>query len=425
MLFCGVRKPSFLTVFGFFGFFKNAILEVVEVVFCGPNKFSFFACVSGLGSSRRSPRGSGTRNPSKQGVSEQFCVVGPGWFALGPLYRLHVAVHFWRKFFGVSQICFFGSSNFWPNWFWKAKQRPGAAEPRRFSKWRFSHFSRARTNLWIFWRVFVFAAVSRFGFDSGRCHKSACGCGADGFSEVFRCSFFDSVFANLKRDLLKIPSLLFVFCSFLRFLLQLGSTQPCTCVLGQLALNLFFFFFVFFVCLFTKTLFSPWKRVIFVHFSMSHFLSPWFPSLLLFIPCLSLSLVYFFCPSLFFCFFLWPFLFFCCSFLPCFFAFVSWQQQQHQNIRCERFLFINLFCFFWVSCFLVSPIPFSYLCFSLFKFCVLVNMNVFVFLSRPFLKHRFLFCILWNIIVFLGAHFVGKIWMMCKSTVKIGISAHC
>ena len=27
------------------------------------------------------------------------------------------------------------------------------------------------------------AAVSRFGFDSGRCQKSACGCGADGFSE--------------------------------------------------------------------------------------------------------------------------------------------------------------------------------------------------------------------------------------------------
>ena len=74
---CGFRKPNILTVFGFFGFFKIAILEVVEVVFFGPNKFSFFACVSGLGSSRRSPRGSGTRNASKQGVSEQFCVAGP------------------------------------------------------------------------------------------------------------------------------------------------------------------------------------------------------------------------------------------------------------------------------------------------------------------------------------------------------------
>ena len=80
-----------------------------------------------------------------------------------------------------------------------------------------------------------------------------------------------------------------------------------------------------------------------------------------------------------------------------------WKVSFHQF-----FLFLLGFLFF------ASPIPFSYLCFSLFKFCVLVNMNVFVFLRRPFLKHRFLFCILWNIIVFIGAHFVGKIWMMCK-----------
>ena len=90
-VFCGFRKSSFLTVFGFFGFFKNAILEVVEVVFCGPKKFSFFARVSGLGSSRHSPRGSRTRNTSKQGVSEQFCVVVPRSLALDPLYRLDAA----------------------------------------------------------------------------------------------------------------------------------------------------------------------------------------------------------------------------------------------------------------------------------------------------------------------------------------------
>ena len=46
-----------------------------------------------------------------------------------------------------------------------------------------------------------------------------------------------------------MPSLPFVFCTFLRFLLQLGSTQPCTCVLGQLALNLSFLFVFLFVCL--------------------------------------------------------------------------------------------------------------------------------------------------------------------------------
>ena len=74
-------------------------MEVVEVVFCGPNKFSFFACVSGLGSSRRNPRGTGTRNPSKQRVSEQFCVVGPRSLALDPLYRLRVAVQFLTQIF--------------------------------------------------------------------------------------------------------------------------------------------------------------------------------------------------------------------------------------------------------------------------------------------------------------------------------------
>ena len=412
--FCGVRKPSFLTVFGFFGFFKNAILEVVEVVFCGPNKFSFFACVSGLGSSRRSPRGSGTRNPSKQGVSEQFCVVGPGWFALDPLYRLHVAVHFWRKFFGVSQICFFGSSNFWPNWFWKAKKGLGLQNRGDFQNDVFPILPGQGPICEVF-GAFSFLQLRR-GLGSIRAvARNLLAAAVRMVFPKFSGVLFSTAFLRIWKGIFWNPLSSFrVFFSAFSSSAWVDATLVCFGAVGPKP----FFSFCFFVCLFTKTLFSPWKRVIFVHFSMSHFLSPWFPSLLLFIPCLSLSLVYFFCPSLFFCFFLWPFLFFCCSFLPCFFAFVSWQQQQHQNIRCERFLFINLFCFFWVSCFLVSPIPFSYLCFSLFKFCVLVNMNVFVFLSRPFLKHRFLFCILWNIIVFLGAHFVGKIWMMCKNTVK-------
>ena len=216
----------------------------------------------------------------------------------------------------------------------------------------------------------------------------------------FRCSFLDSVFCEFEKGSFENPLSSFrvlLFSAFSSSAWVDATLHACFGAVGPKP----FFSFCFFVCLFTKTLFSPWKRVIFVHFSMSHFLSPWFPSLLLFIPCLSLSLVFFFLSFLVFCFFLWPFLFFCCSFLPCCFAFISWQQQ-HQNIRCERHLFINLLCFFLGFLFLVSPIPFFYLCFWLFKFCVLVNMNVFVFLSRPFLKHRFLFCILWNIIVFLG-----------------------
>ena len=47
----------------------------------------FLRCpeTSGLGSSRRSPRGSGTRNPSKQGVSEQFFFCGAWLICVGPV----------------------------------------------------------------------------------------------------------------------------------------------------------------------------------------------------------------------------------------------------------------------------------------------------------------------------------------------------
>ena len=115
-------------------------------------------------------------------------------------------------------------------------------------------------------------ALSRFGSESGRCQKSACGCGADGFFRVFWGSSFDTVFANLKRDLLKLPSLLFVLCSFLRFLLEFGSTQPCTCVLGQSALNLFFFLF-FCLSVYKNTVFSPEKGLfLFISLCLSFFL---------------------------------------------------------------------------------------------------------------------------------------------------------
>ena len=59
-----------------------------------------------------------------------------------------------------------------------------------------------------------------------------------------------------------------------------------------------------------------------------------------------------------------------------------WEASFHQLLL---FLLGFRFCF-------VFQIPLSYLCFSLFKLCVLVNMNVFIFLRRPFLKHRFLLC---------------------------------
>ena len=313
---------------------------------------------------------------------------------------------------GVSQICFFGSSNFWPNWVWKAKNGLGLQNWGRFENDVFPIFPGRGPICEIFGAFSARSCVAvwvRFGPLPEICLRLRCGW----FFRVFRGSSFDTVFANLKRDLLKLPSLLFVFCSFLRFLLEFGSTQPCTCVLGQLALNLSFLFVFLFVCV-QKHCFYPWKRVIFVNFSVSPFLSPWLHSLLLFTLVSLFLLFLFFCPSLFFCFFLWPSLFFCCSFLPCFFAFVSWQQQ-HQNIRCERLLFINYFCFFWVSCFVVSSILFSYLCFSLFKVCVLVNMNVFVFLRRPFSKTQILVLHFVKHYRFYWGPFCRQNWMMCKT----------
>ena len=69
-----------------------------------------------------------------------------------------------------------------------------------------------------------------------------------------------------------MPSLPFVFCSFLRFLLQRGSTEPCTCVLGQLALNLSFLFVFLFVCL-QKHCFPPEKGLfLFIFQCLSFFL---------------------------------------------------------------------------------------------------------------------------------------------------------
>ena len=236
------------------------------------------------------------------------------------------------------------------------------------------------------------------------------------FSEFFGGSSFDTVCANLKRDLLKRPSLLFVFCSFLRLLLGFGvntTLHVCFAAVGPKP----FFSFCFFLCLFQKHCFSPWKRVIFVHFSVSPFLlSPWLHSRLL---CLSLSL------SLFLLFLIFPSLLFCFFWdLPCFFAVISCLvslllfHENNNNIKIldvkgffSSNVFLNLLGFLF--CF-VFPIPFSYLCFSLFKFCVLVNMSVFIFLRRPFPKHWFCYCTLWSIIVFIGAHFVGKFWLMCK-----------
>ena len=123
----------------------------------------------------------------------------------------------------------------------------------------FSHFFRARTNLWYFWR----AGVSHFGFESGSLPRIALSPRCGGFLRFFRACSFDTIFANFKRISSNSP-LLLCFTLFCVFFLGLGSTQPCTCVLRQLAQNPFFIYY--------KNIIFPLKRVMFVHFSVSPFL---------------------------------------------------------------------------------------------------------------------------------------------------------
>ena len=133
---------------------------------------------------------------------------------------------------------------------------------------------------------------------------------------VFRGSSFDTVFANLKGDLLKLPSLLFVFYSFLHFLLGFGVNATLHVCFGAVGPKRFFSF-----CFCVSFLQNHWKTpekglflfislclpfflLGFIHFSFS--LSPF-----------SLSLSFSFSLSLS----LNLFLVSCFSFIPCCFVF--------------------------------------------------------------------------------------------------------
>ena len=120
---------------------------------------------------------------------------------------------------------------------------------------------------------------------------------------------------------------------------------------------------------------------------------------------LSLSLFFF----LFF-FFLPCFLVFF-SFLVCLLLFLAFSlcfcfTKKTSDITFERYLFINYFCFFGVSCFVLSfkSLFLCFVCLS-FQLCVLVNIHVFIFQRRPFLKHQVLFCALSKVIVFVEGRF--------------------
>ena len=171
-------------------------------------------------------------------------------------------------------------------------------------------------------------------------------------------------------------------------------------------------FLVFCVFVFCKNTVFPLETGYFVHFSVSPFLSPWLLSLFLF-HSLSLLFLVFFVYSLLYCWFL----------LLCFFVvlscLVSLRLFHEKNITFERFLFINYFCLLGVSCFaLPFKSLFLILFLSFFQLCVLVNIHVFIFQRRTFLKHSVLFCALCKVIVFVKGRFWGQIRLMFKKHCK-------
>ena len=132
--------------------------------------------------------------------------------------------------------------------------------------------------------------MSNLGSSRARCQKLPCGCGAEGFFAIFSALLFRHLFRQYEEDLFK---LLFVFFSFLRFLLGFGvnaTLHVCFWADGPKP-SLFCYFLSFY-----KTLFSPLKKR---GYSCS-FLS------------VSLSSCFLFFPSLSSCFF-----------LPCYFAVLS------------------------------------------------------------------------------------------------------
>ena len=178
---------------------------------------------------------------------------------------------------------------------------------------------------------------------------------------------------------------------------------------GAVGLQPFLVFCVF--CLLQKHCFSP-ENGLFCSFLSVSLFSPWFFHVSFFTLCLSL-----FC-FLFFLFFsllscwLSPSLFFCCFCLPCFFVFVS-----RRKLYIWKVSFHQLFLFFLVSCFVFQN-PFLNFVFSFFQLCVLVNINVFIFQRRPFLKHPVLFCALCKVIIFVKGRFWGQIWLMFEKHCK-------
>ena len=189
---------------------------------------------------------------------------------------------------------------------------------------------------------------------------------------------------------------------------QKNSLHVC---FGPVGLQPFLVFYVF--CLLQKHCFSPENGLFcsFLSVSLSFSLVL---SLFLF-HSLSLSIsflvffVFFLAFLLIFSFLVFLLFFFALFLCVCFTTkFYIWKVFFHQ-----LFLFGGgfLFCFVFQN-------PFLNFVFSFFQLCVLVNINVFIFQRRPFLKHPVLFCALCKVIIFVKGRFWGQIWLMFEKHCK-------
>ena len=226
------------------------------------------------------------------------------------------------------------------------------------------------------WRAGGAQRCRFFSWISGPCQKWPCRCGAEGFS-VFSGFFFDPVFENLKWSSSHPPLFLwvfFLFCSHSSW--DWGQRRIAHMFLGSWPSTLLIFWG--FLGLLRKTLFFPLKKGYLGSFLSVSFLCLPFVRLAFFHFSLSLSLSISLFLSLFFFLFFFSLLSYLYFYLPCFlllflfccFVFVSWEEQL-QNITFESLFFTIYFLFF---CFVFQIC--SYLCFSLFNLCVMVNINV-------------------------------------------------
>ena len=194
--------------------------------FLRSGKIFVFCVCFWSGSSRHSPRGSRTRNPSKQGVSEQFLRCGASFTCVGPIVSAWCCSTFLTQIFRGLTNLFFRKFEFLTNLGLEGKKRPGAAELRRFSKWRFSHFAR-RGQFVNFWARFRRTAVSRFGVRFGPlpeiCLRLRCGW----FFPSFPWLFFRHLFCEFEKGSFWNSPLFFsCFALFCVFFLSLGRRNP-------------------------------------------------------------------------------------------------------------------------------------------------------------------------------------------------------